>query len=37
MSKDVRFNIHLKVDGKDVVVQANTSVNELSKALGGAA
>ena len=37
MSKDVRFNIHLKVDGRDVVVQAKTSVKELGQAIGNAA
>lgn len=35
MSKDVRFNIHLNVDGKDVVVQAKASVKELGQAIGG--
>lgn len=29
MSKDVRFNIHLKVDGKDVVVLARSNAKAL--------
>lgn len=34
MSKDVKFNIHLSVDGKDMVVNAKSSVKELSAAVG---
>ena len=34
MSKDVKFNINLSVNGKDVVVQCKQSVQELGKALG---
>ena len=34
MSKDVKFNIHLSVDGKDMVVNAKSSVKELSEAVG---
>ena len=34
MAKDVRFNIKLNVDGKDVVVQASTNVKELADNLG---
>ena len=34
MSKDVKFNINLSVNGKDVVVQCKQGVQELSKALG---
>lgn len=34
MSKDVKFNINLSVNGKDVVVQCKQGVQELGKALG---
>lgn len=34
MAKDVKFNIRIKVDGKDVVVQARTDVQKLGTALG---
>ena len=34
MSKDVKFNINLSVNGKDVVVQCKQGVRELGKALG---
>lgn len=33
MSKDVNFKINLRIDGKDKVVQASTSVKELGKAV----
>lgn len=34
MAKDVKFNIKLQVDGKDVVVQASTNVKQLANDLG---
>lgn len=34
MAKDVKFNIKLNVDGKDVVVQASTNVQQLADKLG---
>ena len=34
MAKDVKFNIKLSVDGKDVVVQASTNVQNLADKLG---
>lgn len=34
MAKDVKFNIKLQVDGKDVVVQASTNVKQLATDLG---
>lgn len=34
MAKDVKFNIKLQVDGKDVVVQASTNVKQLADELG---
>lgn len=34
MSKDVKFNIHLSVDGREMVVNAKSSVKELSAAVG---
>lgn len=34
MSKDVKFNINLSVNGKDVVVQCKQGVQEFGKALG---
>lgn len=34
MAKDVKFNIKLQVDGKDVVVQASTNVKQLASDLG---
>ena len=34
MSKDVKFNINLSVNGKDVVVQCKQGIQELGKALG---
>lgn len=34
MSKQVKFNIKLNVDGKDVVIAAKCSVQDLGKALG---
>ena len=34
MSKDVKFNVILSVNGKDVVVQCKQGVQELGKALG---
>lgn len=34
MAKDVKFNIKIKVDGRDVVVQASTNVEQLANNLG---
>lgn len=34
MAKDVKFNIKINVDGKDVVVQASTNVKDLANNLG---
>lgn len=34
MSKDVSFNIKLKIEGKDMVVEASTSAKELADQLG---
>ncbi|MGM9694176.1 MAG: hypothetical protein ACI3YC_04125, partial [Alloprevotella sp.] len=34
-TNDVKFNIRLQVDGKDRVVQASTSVEQLSTAVEG--
>lgn len=34
MAKDVKFNIKLRVDGKDVVVRASTNVRQLADNLG---
>ncbi len=34
MAKDVKFNIKINVDGKDVVVQASTNVQNLADKLG---
>ena len=34
MAKDVKFNIKLQVDGKDVLVQASTNVKQLANDLG---
>ena len=34
MSKEVKFNVILSINGKDVVVQCKQSVQELGKALG---
>lgn len=34
MSKDVKFNIKLSVDGKEQVVTASTNIKELASRLG---
>ncbi len=34
MAKDVKFNIKINVDGKDVIVRASTNVKELASNLG---
>lgn len=34
MSKDVKFNIRIKVDGKDMIVQASANVEQLANNLG---
>ena len=36
MAKDINFNIHLNIDGKDKVVSVTTSAEEMQKAIEGA-
>ena len=37
MAKDVKFNIKLRIDGKEAILQASANTRELAKELGIAA